>query len=81
MLPNGLGQFAEGAKATARWPSIPPVNFSFGNLALRAGLLVKTHADSLLGQVWCIGGRDFYVVLDAPHSGSKRCRASSIARL
>src|SRR5258705_7093323 len=38
MLPNGLGQLAEGAEATARCPATPPLKFSFGNLALRAGV-------------------------------------------
>jgi len=34
MLPNGLGQLAEGAEATARCPATPPLKFSFGNLTL-----------------------------------------------
>jgi hypothetical protein len=48
MLPNGLGQIAEGAEATARCPATPPVKLSFGNLAVGAGVnglesLTKTH--------------------------------------
>src|SRR5215813_5765913 len=54
MLPNGLGQFAEGAKATARCPATPPLKFSFGNLALRASVnslerLAQTHCSAKFG--------------------------------
>src|SRR6516164_11407101 len=54
MLPNGLGQLAEGAEATARCPAAPPVKFSFGNLALRAGInslerLTQTHCSAKFG--------------------------------
>src|SRR5215510_3351120 len=54
MLPNGLGQFAKGAKATARCPATPPVKFSFGNLALRVGVnslerLTQTHCSAKFG--------------------------------
>src|SRR5215831_14161955 len=54
MLPNRLGQFAEGAKAAARCPATPPVKFSFGNLALRVGVnslerLTQTHGSAKFG--------------------------------
>jgi hypothetical protein len=54
MLVNGLGQIAEGAEATARCPATPPVKFSFGNLAVRAGVnslesLTKTHRAAKFG--------------------------------
>jgi hypothetical protein len=54
MLPNGLGQLAEGAEATARCPATPPLKFSFGNLALRAGVnslerLTQTHRAAEFG--------------------------------
>src|SRR5271166_1369141 len=34
ILTNGLGQMAEGAEATARGPTTPPPEFSFGKLAV-----------------------------------------------
>ena len=34
ILTNGLGQMAEGAEATARCPTTPPPEFSFGKLAI-----------------------------------------------
>src|SRR6266436_4531670 len=54
MLPNGLGQLAEGAEATAGCPATPPLKFSFGNLALRAGVnslerLTQTHCAAEFG--------------------------------
>src|SRR4029077_5446665 len=48
MLSNGLGQMAEGSEATARRPTAPPLEFSFGKLAVGVcvnGLesLTQTH--------------------------------------
>ena len=53
ILTNGLGQMAEGAEATARCPTAPPPEFSFGKLAVGVcvnGLesLTQTHRTTKL---------------------------------
>src|ERR1700736_1003857 len=53
MLSNGLGQMAEGTEATARRPTTPPPEFSFGKLAVGVcvnGLesLTQTHRTAKL---------------------------------
>src|SRR5271170_6776228 len=53
ILTNGLGQMAEGTEATARGPTTPPPEFSFGKLAVGVcvnGLesLTQTHRTAKL---------------------------------
>ncbi len=77
MLANGLGQIAERAEATARGPSHTTSRVQLRQAGGWRKWLGESHADSSLDQVWCTDERDFYVALDALHSDSKRCRASS----
>src|ERR1700745_3418915 len=54
MLTNGLGQSTERVEATACCPTTPPVKFSFGNVALGAGVnslqrLPQTHRSAKFG--------------------------------
>ena len=52
MLANGLGQITERAEAIARGPATPPVEFSFGKLAVGVnglGSLTQTHRSTKFG--------------------------------
>src|ERR1700737_3312223 len=54
MLANGLSQIAEGSEPAARCPATPPVKFSLGELAGRAGVnglksLTQTHRATKFG--------------------------------
>src|ERR1700694_820971 len=54
MLANGLSQIAEGSEPAAGCPATPPVKFSLGELAVRAGVnglksLTQTHRATKFG--------------------------------